>query len=64
MFLALFNPMAPMPDHTYSGGWSRILERAGVRHYGTHAIRHRAATDIANSGVLTKIGMALTPTKR
>ena len=60
---ALFNPKAPMPNHTYSGGWARILQRAGVRHYGTHAIRHRAATDIANSGVPTKIGMALTAHK-
>lgn len=60
---ALFNPKAPMPDHTYSGGWARILERAGVRHCGTHAIRHRAATDIANSGVATKVGMALTAHK-
>lgn len=60
---ALFNPKAPMPTHTYSGGWARILERAGVRHYGTHAIRHRAATDIANSGVPTKVGMALTAHK-
>jgi integrase len=60
---ALFSPKAPMPTHTYSGGWARILKRAGVRHYGTHAIRHRAATDIANSGVPTKIGMALTAHK-
>lgn len=60
---AVFNPKAPMSDHTYSGGWARILQRAGVRHYGTHAIRHRAATDIANSGVPTKIGMALTAHK-
>lgn len=60
---ALFNPQAAMPDHTYSGGWARILQRAGVRHCGTHAIRHRAATDIANSGVPTKVGMALTAHK-
>ncbi|MBG7615598.1 tyrosine-type recombinase/integrase [Brevundimonas sp. BAL450] len=60
---AIFDPKAPMPEHTYSGGWARILQRAGVRHYGTHAIRHRAATDIANSGVPAKIGMALTAHK-
>lgn len=30
---------------------------------GTHGIRHRAATDIANSGVSVKVGMALTAHK-
>jgi hypothetical protein len=30
---------------------------------GTHGIRHRAATDIANSGVPIKVGMALTAHK-
>ena len=60
---AIFKPNLPMPEHTYNGGWRRILERAGIPHCGTHAIRHRAATDIANSGVPTKIGMALTAHK-
>ena len=32
-------------------------------HVGTHGIRHRAATDIANSGVPIKVGMALTAHK-
>ena len=41
----------------------RILKRAGVPHVGTHGIRHRAATDIANSGVSVKVGMALTAHK-
>ena len=34
-----------------------------VPHCGTHAIRHRAATDIANSGLPIKVGMALTAHK-
>ena len=29
-------------------------------HVGTHGIRHRSTTDIANSGVPTKVGMKLT----
>jgi hypothetical protein len=52
-----------MSGHTYTHGWTRILERAGLQHCGTHAIRHRAATDIANSGVPLKVGMALTAHK-
>lgn len=32
----------------------------GVPHVGTHGIRHRSTTDIANSGVPTKVGMKLT----
>ncbi len=42
------------------GGWCRVLKAAGVPHVGTHGIRHRSTTDIANSGVPTKVGMALT----
>ena len=60
---SVFDPQKPMSEHTYSAGWSRILERAGVPHCGTHAIRHRSATDIANSGVPVKVGMALTAHK-
>jgi len=44
-------------------GWVRVLKAAGVPHVGTHGIRHRAATDIANSGVPIKVGMALTAHK-
>lgn len=29
-------------------------------HVGTHGIRHRSVTDIANSGIPVKVGMALT----
>ena len=42
------------------GGWCRALKAAGVPHVGTHGIRHRSTTDIANSGVPTKVGMRLT----
>ena len=60
---ALFDGSQPMTKNTYWAGWKRILERAGLPHCGTHAVRHRAATDIANSGVPVKVGMALTAHK-
>jgi integrase len=60
---SIFDPNLPMSKHTYYLGWKRILERAGVSHIGTHGIRHRSATDIANSGVPVKVGMALTAHK-
>jgi integrase len=60
---SVFDPKKPMSPYTYAQGWKRILERAGVPHVGTHGIRHRAATDIANSGVPVKVGMALTAHK-
>ena len=60
---AIFKPSRPLPKHTYYQGWKNILDRAGVPHIGTHGIRHRAATDIANSGVPVKVGMALTAHK-
>lgn len=60
---ALFDGSQPMTKNTYWAGWKRILDRAGLPHCGTHAVRHRAATDIANSGVPVKVGMALTAHK-
>lgn len=60
---ALFDGSQPMTKNTYWTGWRRILERAELPHCGTHAVRHRAATDIANSGVPVKVGMALTAHK-
>ena len=60
---AIFDGSQPMTKNTYWAGWKRILERAGLPHCGTHAVRHRAATDIANSGVPVKVGMALTAHK-
>ncbi|VVE83016.1 tyrosine-type recombinase/integrase [Pandoraea sputorum] len=47
----------------YYGGWRRALKAAGAAHVGTHGIRHRSATDIANSGIPVKVGMALTAHK-
>jgi hypothetical protein len=49
-----------MSQYTYSEGWKRILERAEIPHVGTHGIRHRTTTEIANSGVPVKVGMQLT----
>lgn len=60
---SIFDPMLPMSKDTYYKGWRRILERGGVPHIGTHGIRHRAATDIANSGIPVKVGMVLTAHK-
>lgn len=60
---SIFDGKIAVPEGTYVNGWRRILERAKVPHVGTHGIRHRAATDIANSGVSVKIGMALTAHK-
>src|SRR3546814_2742626 len=57
----------PSPNHPgqhlttgeYYNGWSRALKAAGAAHVGTHGIRHRSATDIANSGIPVKeIGRA------
>ncbi|HEH9527204.1 site-specific integrase [Pseudomonas aeruginosa] len=61
----------PSPTHPgqhlttgeYYNGWSRALKAAGAAHVGTHGIRHRSATDIANSGIPVKVGMALTAHK-
>jgi len=61
----------PSPSHPgkhlttgeYYNGWSRALKAAGATHVGTHGIRHRSATDIANSGIPVKVGMALTAHK-
>jgi integrase len=47
----------------YCGGWTRTLKTAGVTHVGTYGIRHRSATDIANSGIPAKVGMVLTAHK-
>jgi integrase len=57
---SILHPDRPMSQYTYSEAWKRILERAEVPHVGTHGIRHRATTEIANSGVPVKVGMQLT----
>lgn len=41
----------PMSKGVYYHAWVTIAKRAGLAHVGTHGIRHRSATDIANSGV-------------
>jgi len=56
-------PMKHLTTGEYYNGWRRTLKAAGVTHVGTHGIRHRAATDIANSGIPVKVGMALTAHK-
>jgi len=53
----------PLGPHSYYQAWRRILDRAGVPKVGTHGIRHRSATDIANSGIPVKVGMAMTAHK-
>ena len=60
------SPNDPTKHLTYGehyGGWTRALKAAGVPHVGTHGIRHRSATDIANSGIPVKVGMVLTAHK-
>ncbi|EHF4995444.1 TPA: tyrosine-type recombinase/integrase [Pseudomonas aeruginosa] len=55
-----YDPTRHLTFGEHYGGWKRVLKAAGVPHVGTHGIRHRSTTDIANSGVPTKVGMALT----
>jgi len=57
------NPLTHLTYGEYYGGWKRTLKAAGVPHVGTHGIRHRSATDIANSGIPVKVGMVLTAHK-
>jgi integrase len=57
------NPQQRMSKHSYWAAWTRILAASGLAHVGTHGIRHRAATDIANSGIPLKVGMTLTAHK-
>ncbi|MCK9513415.1 MAG: site-specific integrase [Pigmentiphaga sp.] len=60
---AILDSTVALSGGTYYNAWKRILGRAKVPHVGTHGIRHRAATDIANSGVPLRVGMALTAHK-
>ena len=60
---SIFNCKQPLTGNSYYRAWRRILDRAGVPPVGTHGIRHRSATDIANSGIPVKVGMALTAHK-
>lgn len=60
---SIFNHKQPLTGNSYYNAWRRVLVRAGVPPVGTHGIRHRSATDIANSGIPVKVGMALTAHK-
>jgi integrase len=57
---AMKDTSRPLGKFTYSHAWARILKKAEVLHVGTHGIRHRAATDIANSVTNIRTGMAMT----
>ena len=58
---AIRDPDKPLsPDTYYKSGWKRILEIAEVAHCGTHHVRHRAATDIANAVDNVRTGMQMT----
>jgi len=48
---SIYDKDIPLSEGTYYNSWRRILQRAKVPPVGTHGIRHRAATDIANSGI-------------
>jgi integrase len=51
----------PLSLHTLEAAWRRLLKSAGVAHCGLHAIRHRAATDVANNAdIPLHVGMAIT----
>ncbi len=63
MLPSLHDPLKHMTNGEHYNGWSRILKAAGVQRIGTHGIRHRSATDIANSGIPVKVGMVLTSHK-
>lgn len=60
---AILDHSKPLSPGSYDQAWRRFLDRAGVPKVGTHGIRHRAATDIANSGIPVKVGMVLTAHK-
>lgn len=57
------NPQRWLSKHSYWSAWKRILTASGLAHVGTHGVRHRTATDIANSGIPLKVGIALTAHK-
>ena len=60
---AILDHKKHLSSDSYYQAWRRILDRAGVPRVGTHGIRHRSTTDIANSGIPVKVGMALTAHK-
>ena len=51
----------PVTLSALEAAWRRLLQAAKVDHCGLHAIRHRAATDIANNpDIPLQVGMSLT----
>ena len=51
----------PVKLYALESAWRRLLTAAKVEHCGLHAIRHRAATDIANNpDIPMHVGMQLT----
>jgi integrase len=51
----------PLSISTLEAAWRKLLKTAEVEHCGLHAIRHRAATDIANDSTIPlHVGMKLT----
>lgn len=51
----------PLSIFALESAWRKLLKAAGVAHCGLHAIRHRAATDIANDPTIPlHVGMKLT----
>jgi integrase len=51
----------PLSIFAVEAAWRRLLAAAKVAHCGLHAIRHRAATDIANNPTIPlHVGMKLT----
>ena len=51
---------SPLSMNTLEKAWRRILKHARVAPCGLHAIRHKSATEIANSGLPIQVGMKLT----
>lgn len=50
-----------LPMSSLEKAWRRLLKQADVKHCGLHAIRHRAATDIANdASIPLHVAMKLT----
>lgn len=59
---AILDHKKPLSPHSYYQAWRRISDRAGVPQRRHRRIRHRSATDIANSGVPPGQPAALTAT--
>ena len=58
-YVCAIEPAKALTLNVLEQAWRRVLVAAEVPHCGLHAIRHRVATDIANSGVSIQDGMRL-----